>query len=302
MSVLKEYLQQKYSPATVKAYCYDIDNYCRYIGQNAAQNAQYKDILAYIKHLRERPNTKNHTLQRIICALKRYYDYLIEAEIRTHHPCHDMLIKDKRPKAIQIQDLFSTIELEHLLERKERYKHLQSRNKLIMSLLIYQALSAAEITHLTLNDVDLDCAKLRIKASNQSEGRFLDLKATQISLFFTYINTDRPLLNTKESSFLVISKLGTNETTDCIQYLVSTFQPLFNRKLTPTTIRQSVITNQLRSGQELRYVQDFAGHRRISSTEHYKVNGLEELKSAILTHHPLDKLVTKNHQNDFLTA
>lgn len=153
-----------------------------------------------------------------------------------------------------------------------------------------------------LNDVDLDRAKLRIKASNQCEGRYLDLKATQMSLFFTYIHTDRPLLNTKESSFLVLSKLGTNETTDCIQYLVSTFQSLFNRKLTLTTIRQSVITNQLKSGQELRRVQDFAGHRRISSTEQYKVNGLEELKSAILTHHPLDKMVAKNHQNDFLTA
>lgn len=56
-----------------------------------------------------------------------------------------MLIKHKRPKVVQIQDLFSPIELDQLLQRKERYKLLQSRNKLIMTLLIYQALSAAEI-------------------------------------------------------------------------------------------------------------------------------------------------------------
>lgn len=53
------------------------------------------------------------------------------------------------------------------------------------------------------------------------------------------------------------------------------------------TIRQSVITNMLKEGKDLRVVQVFAGHKKISSTEKYRQSGLEELQRAIEKYHPL---------------
>ncbi len=58
-------------------------------------------------------------------------------------------------------------------------------------------------------------------------------------------------------------------------------------KLIPLKIRQSVIAHLLKENNDVRIVQEFAGHRRAASTEAYKQTGLEELKSAIERLHPL---------------
>jgi site-specific recombinase XerD len=302
MEELEQYLDSKYRPKTVKAYLYDIQNYHAWMGEDEAKAAKYDHVLTYIKHLRERKATAPSTqiIQKNLSALKAYYAYLVESGERTRHPCLDLKLIDNRTKDIQIQDLFTPQELESLLHRTERYSLLKRRNTLIMSLLVHQALTAAEITRLTVDDVDLDQATLNIRQNTQNEGRILDLKATQISLFYAYINEDRPQLNSlttnkplsktvNKTPFLILTKRGTVENTEGVQYLVSTFRPFFKRKITPTTIRQSVITNRLKVGQDLRHVQLFAGHRSISSTERYKISGLDELKAVIMTHHPLEK-------------
>jgi integrase/recombinase XerD len=59
------------------------------------------------------------------------------------------------------------------------------------------------------------------------------------------------------------------------------------RNLNARTLRQSVITNMLKEGKDLRVVQVFAGHKKISSTEKYRQSGLEELQAAINKYHPL---------------
>ena len=60
-----------------------------------------------------------------------------------------------------------------------------------------------------------------------------------------------------------------------------------DRNLNPRTIRQSVITNLLKEGKDLRVVQVFAGHKKISTTEKYRQSGLKELQEAIEKYHPL---------------
>ncbi|MGY6557711.1 MAG: hypothetical protein ACXIT9_00345 [Nitritalea sp.] len=82
---------------------------------------------------------------------------------------------------------------------------------------------------------------------------------------------------------------------DDINYLMETFRDLFTpegahgpeRKLNAQTIQQSVITNLLKEGKDLRVVQVFAGHINSSSTERYRQTGLEELKAAVQKHYPL---------------
>jgi site-specific recombinase XerD len=295
MNELEQYLQSKYRPQTVKAYLYDIHNYHAWMGEEQAQCAQYDHILIYIKYLRERKAIapSPQVIQKTVCALKAYYTFLVEQDERKRHPCLDLKLIDNRTKEVQIQDLFTVQELQNLLQRGERYSLLKRRNALIMSLLVHQALTAAEIVNLTLEDLDLDQATLNIRQNTQTEGRILDLKATQISLFYAYLNEDRPKLMTLKTPFLILTKRGTVENTEGVQYLVSTFRPFFKRKITPTTIRQSVIVNRLKAGEDLRHVQLFAGHRSISSTERYKTSGLDELKAVIMTNHPLEKRFNK---------
>jgi integrase/recombinase XerD len=103
-----------------------------------------------------------------------------------------------------------------------------------------------------------------------------------------YLTEVRSNLVKVETDHLVITGRGTPEKSEGIQYLVSTFRKHFpDKRLTPMTIRQSVIALKLKQRQGLRLVQVFAGHRQPSTTEQYRANRLEELKAAVQKYHPL---------------
>ena len=59
------------------------------------------------------------------------------------------------------------------------------------------------------------------------------------------------------------------------------------RKVNAQTIRQSLITNLLKAGNDLRIVQTFAGHKYPSTTEKYKQTNVEALKTAVNQYHPI---------------
>jgi integrase/recombinase XerD len=217
-----------------------------------------------------------------------YYKYLNHIGQRKDNPARSIKLRDKRHKALQVQDLFTTKELELLLERKERYSDLQLRNQVVISLLIYQALTTREMASLTVNDINLEEGTIKVKAAPKTNARELKLKTKQIMLLHKYVNEIRTKLISTTTDKLIITKLGTAETGEGIHYLVSTYKKLFpDRNLNPKTIRMSVITNLLKEGKDLRVVQTFAGHKYPSATERYKQSGIEELKQVIQKLHPL---------------
>lgn len=301
---LEQYLKQQNAPSTAKRYQREIEHFflslegrtlrnhpvddfsdepaCR--GELLARKASYQDIMDYIGKLR----TKQNNLSCSLHGIKKYYSFLVATGERKDNPAKSIRLRDKRSRDIQLQDLFKPTELEQLLERKERYIILKNRNKIVISLLIYQALTNGEIKKLELKDIDLEQGTIYIKPGRKTNGRTLKLQAKQIYWLMTYIQEDRPKLLKVESEKLIISKLGTEETGEGISYIIETCRHLFpNRKLNAKTIRQSVITNLLKSGADLRLVQAFAGHKYPSTTEMYKQTQIEELKQQIIKYHPL---------------
>ena len=282
---IENYLRDRYSPLTAKAYQRDIDHYLQ--RQKHAKAATYGDILNYLEW--QRRSQSPASVHRILQSIKKYYYYLIETGQREDHPCESLKIKDHRRGDIQLQDLFSTEELATLVELKSRYVLLQNRNRLIISLLIYQALTSGELCALQVRDMGLENGTIHIAPGHRLNGRTLQLQPTQIMLAYHYIHRDRPQLLKTASDQLLISKTGGEEKGEGISYLVSTLQKQFpTRKLNPKTIRQSVIANQLKAGKDLRAVQLFAGHKNPSSTERYRQTNLEGLKAAVIKYHPLD--------------
>ena len=92
----------------------------------------------------------------------------------------------------------------------------------------------------------------------------------------------------KKTEKLILTKKGTPENGSGIGYLLKTFRHLFpERRLNAKTVRMSVIANMLKSGNDLRVVQVFAGHKKISTTERYRQSAIEELKKGIEKYHPL---------------
>lgn len=85
------------------------------------------------------------------------------------------------------------------MERENRYKHLDVRNNVLISLLIYQGIVSDQIVRLTLKDIDLDNGTSYIKGSVNLNKRTMELVPKQMILFHTFncvlMIADRTYLN-----------------------------------------------------------------------------------------------------------
>ena len=285
----KQYLSQKVAPSTASRYQREINHFFFSIERkkNSVKTASYHQITNYIGERRKQYKS-NSSVACTLHAIKHYYAYLVQIKEREDNPASSIQLRDKQSRDIQLQDLFTTKELEQLLDRNERYLVLKNRNKIILSLLIYQGLTNAEICGLKLNNLDLEKGTVFIKKGRKTNARTLKLQSKQVFWLMEYLQKDRLKLLKERSDKLIVSKLGTAEKGEGISYLVETLKYLFpKRNLNPRTIRQSVIANLLKQGHDLRLVQAFAGHKYPSATEKYKQTHLEELKNQVLKFHPL---------------
>lgn len=281
---LEKYLQTELSEGTIKTYLYEIEKLRKHYKN--PEKLSYQNLMEYIELLRKTYNPQS--VKRTIYAIKKYYNYLVETGKIKTNIAGNIKIKDGKENPIQLQELLTEKELQKLLElRKERYPILEKRNQIIISLLVNQALLVGDIEKLKIEDLDLQNAKIRIQKTGITNERILDLKAEQILLFYQYLQEERTKLERQKTSFFLLNKLGSAITKDDINYLVSTYQKGFTKKLTSVKIRQSVIKLKLDNGENLRKVQYFAGHKHADTTEKYKETGINALQTAINQYHPI---------------
>lgn len=285
------YLQEYVRESTQRVYIQDLRNFIGRVGEAKAYQALYQDILDYVAYLRKcQQNVK--AISRQIASLKRFYSYLISIDYREHHPCKGLYLKDNKASYIQLQNLFSPQELERLMERKERFTQLVTiKNKVLTSLLIYQALRLREFNDIRLRDIDLKKGTITIRRIARCKTRTLPLKSHQVMLFYQYIYEIRPkllALSQQPTDHFLLNIRGYPESGMGVHNLIETKRHYFpDRKLTTVTIRQSVIANYLKEGKDIRVVQEFAGHSSLVTTERYRENNLNELQNIIQKYHPL---------------
>lgn len=289
---LEEYLQKKYSKSTLTSNLYNIKRFTNYY-QNKSETATYNDILNYIAHLRKNYDLHPKTLRHCLFGVKIYFNYLLEIGKRKDHPCSELFLKDKINKQIQVDNLYSWETLENFFINYQirKKKHLENRNKIIISLLVYQALNVSEISNLEVENIDLENGEIQIKSGHHQQKRTLPLQAKQVLLFYNYLENERikllkyNLKNPTETAF-ILGQYGERINPHGISKRINeNLKP--SEKLQPMKIRQSVIANLLKKENDTRIVQVFSGHRRASTTIQYKQTELEALQNAVNLYHPI---------------
>ena len=286
---IEQFLYRKHTKQSAKSYLFVIDNF---LATNPrAAKYQYSDIIKHFAELRPRyPNIA--TLNSMLAGIKRYYDYLVETKQRNDHPCRMFRIKGEgvaKKRQVQFQDLFTSAELEMLLKRENRYEHLKLRNKIIISFLIYQAMTSEDVMRVDLKDVDMDKGSVYIKSSAKLASRTLPLTQLQQEYIEHYLHRDRKQLLKVQTDRLIIGHRGIPETVEAIGGMLEPMRKLYpERNLNAQVIRQSVIANWLNKNKyPLEQVQLMAGHRWPSSTVKYRRKDMEEQREKINLWHPL---------------
>ena len=285
---LQQYLQEQYSKTSIGGYENIILRYTTYM-QEKGETANYTDVLNYIGYLRKL-QLHPKSLRNNLFAIKIYYRYLVAIGKRKDHPCQKLYLQDQINRSIQVESLYSAVVLEELLQiYKAKNKVMQKRDEVIISLLIYQALTVLEITQIEISQIDLEKGTIQVTGNVKNKGRTLHLKPNQIMLFYKYINETRAeiIKQTKsQSELFILSEAGKNLFPGIINRMINQDKKP-HEKLLPLKIRQSVIAHYLKANNDIRLVQVFARYRRAGSTEEYKQSGLEELKANINKLHPL---------------
>jgi integrase/recombinase XerD len=292
MQTLEEYLQQHYSPTSLPNYRYGINHYLAWMGDQA-KKALYKDVLSYIGYLRTR-QLHPKTLRNYLFSVKIYYYWLVATGQRADHPCRDLVLQDRINRSIAVENLYTMEDMIRFYEQYEpKCSYLQQRGRVIIGLLLNQALTTLEISKLDTGSIDLEKGIIRIRGGKKSRSRTLPLKAAQVMQLYQYIKQTRKELLSRnnnptheDQNALILSQTGTKIKHSSISRIINQGRPV-HKKMLPFKIRQSVIAHLLHNNHDLRIVQEFAGHRRAASTEEYRQTGLERLKTEIQRHHPM---------------
>jgi integrase/recombinase XerD len=199
----------------------------------------------------------------------------------------------------ELENLYNNYATEITLQKSDALKslppqHLQTlarkRNKIIVGLLVYQAVRSEEILKMQTGDVKLREGKICIAGTRRSNERTLKLESHQVFDLLDYINDTRKQIlhhrNITAATQELFLQLGEGKNkSNLLSMLVTHLKQMNSKVKSIDQIRASVIVHWLKL-YNLRKVQIMAGHRYISSTENYKANNLDDLKEDIKNFHP----------------
>jgi integrase/recombinase XerD len=267
----------------------------------APSQAAHADVLEFADQLKQ----KGHSIRlinRVMLAIRYYFNWLGQNGQAGYNPAAGIILKGTIRHVPH--DLLTQAELEVLYDTYTSKDERTHRNKIIVGLLVYQALTREELETLRPDHLKLREGKIHIPGTGKLNSRILILQPHQILDLQEYLLVVRPKILAERMAERSGRKPHEYKKVENVQRLFITMngqETLKNsllhlnyalRKINPkykhgVQIRQSVITEWLKD-KNLRTVQYMAGHRYISSTERYKTNNLEDLKDALNKHHPLN--------------
>jgi len=294
----KDYLKKKhYQSSTISQFEKHLGLFFDWLLENdyTAEQLTYTRLLDFITFSREKGKTPEN-MNRMLKSIETWYQYKGSV-----NPVKGLRIKGTK-QSLPV-NLLTKEELTDLYITYQPTDNRTQRNKRILSLLIYQAITNEELHTLKPEYIKLREGKIYIPKTATGKERILNLEANQILELQEYLTTIRPQMLaqvTKQrpgrkpptiNHEMIIDKLffsenGSPNLKNSLQHLFKALQKINPKIENLTQIRQSVITQWLRE-KDLRMTQYMAGHGHVMSTERYKRADTEDLSQALQHYHPL---------------
>jgi site-specific recombinase XerD len=294
-------LLKKYSPATAIT-TVRITEYFRAWAERESisdlTEITYQDAMSFMQWS-SKQGVSQKTIANYLSHIRKFYSFLIsEGEVKENPVAHikvqgikwkvyhDILNVEELQKLYQ--DYPVTIEQEAGMPPQKRNILSRKRNKVILSLLVYQGLRVEEIAALKLQDLQLREGKITIHAKRRTAARTMKLESHQVYELMDYIHEVRKeflQVHGSTDSLFMPWKKG-EKFYNITQLMLARLRKINSRIKNLDQVRASVITAWLKQ-YDLRKVQYLAGHKYVSSTEEYKANVIDELQDDVTKFHPL---------------
>jgi integrase/recombinase XerD len=229
-------------------------------------------LTSFLLYLRGRKYASS-TVARKMAAIKSFFNFLIgEGQMRG-----DPSARMSAPRVDKyIPRSISPEEVQRLLDQPgkgvgpEARRPETFRDRAMLETLYSTGMRVSELVALDTGDVDLGMRHMRCAGRTNRE-RKVPLRDSAVDAIDHYLAHGRPMLILREEEALFLNHRGNRLTRQGFWLILKSYANQAEiGDITPHTLRHTFATHALRSGMDLRQVQQLLGHVSISTTQVYR--------------------------------
>ncbi|WP_424765479.1 tyrosine-type recombinase/integrase [Paenibacillus sp. sgz302251] len=267
--------------STHQAYMNDASHFLNTVYPTATKEMTKMDVMRFLSVCRER-GAGDEARNRKLSSLRSFFKALIEMEHQDSNPAA-FIAKSKQEKN-RIPVYLEENELDAMLQAMQGKYYI--RNVAIVLLMAYAGLRVGEVHRMNIQDLRPD-GSLHILGKGR-KWRVIPLPEALHSVLQESLLERRDARQGKEKPFFV-SQFGRRLSIRMIQTIAdNSFQllkegmpSLMDKKLSSHKLRHSFATMQIRSGTDIRTLQELLGHASIETTQIYTHIDNKQLRNAM---------------------
>lgn len=279
-------LERNLSPNTIEAYRNDLAHLEAFMMRNnlKLENVTLEQLHTFAASLHEYGITPR-SQARVLSGVRSFFRFLVLDGVVENDPT-ELLEWPSLPEHLPV--VLTLEEIDRIEDSIDLSKAEGARNRAIIEVLFSCGLRVSELVKMKLSDLYLEDRVLLVRGKGNKE-RLVPVSNKAIADLKRWF-FDRNLMKIKpgEDDYVFLNRRGAHLTRTMILIMVKrqAEKAGIKKTISPHTFRHSFATALLQGGADLRSIQAMLGHEKIDTTLVYTHISNEQLRKAILEHHP----------------
>lgn len=279
-------LERNLSPNTIEAYRNDLAHLEAFMMRNnlKLENVTLEQLHTFAASLHEYGITPR-SQARVLSGVRSFFRFLVLDGVVENDPT-ELLEWPSLPEHLPV--VLTLEEIDRIEDSIDLSKAEGARNRAIIEVLFSCGLRVSELVNMKLSDLYLEDRVLLVRGKGNKE-RLVPVSNKAIADLKRWF-FDRNLMKIKpgEDDYVFLNRRGAHLTRTMILIMVKrqAEKAGIKKTISPHTFRHSFATALLQGGADLRSIQAMLGHEKIDTTLVYTHISNEQLRKAILEHHP----------------
>lgn len=279
-------LERNLSPNTIEAYRNDLAHLEAFMMRNnlKLEDVTLEQLHTFAASLHEYGITPR-SQARVLSGVRSFFRFLVLDGVVENDPT-ELLEWPSLPEHLPV--VLTLEEIDRIEDFIDLSKAEGARNRAIIEVLFSCGLRVSELVNMKLSDLYLEDRVLLVRGKGNKE-RLVPVSNKAIADLKRWF-FDRNLMKIKpgEDDYVFLNRRGAHLTRTMILIMVKrqAEEAGIKKTISPHTFRHSFATALLQGGADLRSIQAMLGHEKIDTTLVYTHISNEQLRKAILEHHP----------------
>ena len=279
-------LERNLSPNTIEAYRNDLAHLEAFMMRNdlKLENVTLEQLHTFAASLHEYGITPR-SQARVLSGVRSFFRFLVLDGVVESDPT-ELLEWPSLPEHLPV--VLTLEEIDRIEDSIDLSKAEGARNRAIIEVLFSCGLRVSELVNMKLSDLYLEDRVLLVRGKGNKE-RLVPVSNKAIADLNRWF-FDRNLMKIKpgEDDYVFLNRRGAHLTRTMILIMVKrqAEEAGIKKTISPHTFRHPLATALLQGGADLRSIQAMLGHEKIDTTLVYTHISNEQLRKAILEHHP----------------